>query len=61
MRQFFPRGAAPVRLGGRRWHSRHILDNYTGLRRDYLDRSLVGYIWVYNLLDEGLIEAETVK
>ena len=61
LKSFFPKGTPPVRLGGRKWHSKFVQDNYSAHRRDYLDRSVVGYIWVYNLLNERIIEATTVQ
>ena len=61
LRGFFERSDPPYRLGGRSWHGRHIRDSFSQLDREYVNRSLLGYIWVYNLLPEEIVRAATVK
>lgn len=50
--QFFAAGTPPHRLGGRTWHSKHLHDCYRASGKAYLDRSLLDYIVIYNLLPE---------
>ena len=42
-------------------HARYLRDPYRGMGRDYLNRGLLGYIAVYNLLPDFAIEARDVK
>lgn len=56
--------AAPPRRSERRGHcvhDRQVLDPYEQLHRDYLNRSVFGYIWVYNRLPERAVHAPSVK
>ena len=61
LRTFFQGGASPSRVGGRSWHHRHVSDPFSSYDRDYVNRSLVDYIWVYNLLPERIVCAASVK
>ena len=58
---FFTASGPRSRLGGRSWHHRHVSDIATGLRKDYLSRSLLGYAWVYNLLPDHVVAAGSVN
>ena len=42
-------------------HTRYLRDPYRDMGRDYVNRSLLGYIAVYNLLPDFAIEARDVK
>eukprot|EP00973_Karenia_brevis_P010567 1432834-Karenia_brevis.AAC.1 len=46
---------------GRNRHSKQLRNEYELLHRDYINRSLFGYIWIYNLLPESLVECQSVK
>ena len=46
---------------GRPAHDRQLLDPFEALYRDYINRSVLGYIWVYNLLPEEIIRSTSVK
>ena len=48
-----------LRLGAR--HNRQLSDPFRPLGRDYLNRSIVGYIKVYNELPQGIVSMKTVK
>ena len=48
-----------TRLGRR--HGRQLADPYWQYGREYLNRSLVGYVSVYNLLPERIVSATKVK
>ena len=54
---FFQFGSPPARLGGHAWHSRHLRDPYRTLNKDYLNRSLLGYVAIYNLLPERVVRS----
>ena len=41
-------------------HSKFLNDNFRCLNRDYINRSLVGYIRVYNLLPQQIINCTSV-
>ena len=56
--QFFRRSF--LRTSSRR-HSRQLLDVRSGRRLCMLDRSVLGMIWVYNLLPEEVVAANTVR
>ena len=60
LQQLFNLGEAPRRIGGRTWHSRYLEDPYSPLMRDYIDNSVLGHVWVYNLLPERVVEASSV-
>jgi len=45
---------------GRR-HPWQLRDDYQFLHRDYINRSLLGYIWIYNRLPELLVALKTVR
>ena len=49
-----------TRQGSRR-HHRQLEDPYQHFHKDYINRSVFGYIWIYNALPEDVVEAETVK
>ena len=49
------------RLGSQRSRERQVLDVYSQLHRDYLNRSIFGYIWVYNLLPKWITHTSNVK
>ena len=42
-------------------HNREIADPYTELNKDYINRSALGYIWVYNMLPEGVARHSSTK
>ena len=46
---------------GRRRHHLQIEDRYESLHRDYINRSIFGYIWIYNLLPAVVVESVSVK
>ena len=50
-----------LRLGSQRSRERQVLDVYSQLHRDYLNRSIFGYIWVYNLLPKWITHTSNVK
>ena len=64
LQSFFVRDPTPssyqTRLGKRR-HYLQILDSYSSVHKDYLDRSVLGYIWIYNLLPSTVVEARSIK
>ena len=49
-----------TRLGSRR-HQLQVVDLYSNYHRDYLDRSMLGYVWIYNLLPADVVESRSVK
>ena len=53
-------GKYPTRLGVRR-HRFQVQDDYYHLHKDYINRSVFGYIWVYNLLPFEPAEFPSVK
>ena len=64
LRQFFIRDSNPSRSHprlSRRRHSFQVLEVYDGLHRDYINRSVFGYIWIYNLLPEEIVDCRDVK
>ena len=64
LQSFFMKDPEPpvskTRLGKRRHHLQ-LLDLYSSFHKDYLDRSVLGYIWIYNLLPSAVVEARSVK
>ena len=57
----FVRAAAPIRLAGR-MHDRQLdADMYERMHRDYISRSIFGYIWIYNLLPQFVVNAPSAK
>ena len=42
-------------------HDRQVLDRYTPLHRDYLNRSVFGYIWIYNLLPSYVVATSKIN
>ena len=53
LRQYFVLSTLSVRMSPRRQVNRFILeDNFRSLHRDYINRSLLGYVAVFNLLPD---------
>ena len=46
---------------GKRRHGKQLRDEYEMLHRDYINRSIFGYIWIYNLLPAHLAECKTER
>ena len=62
--QLFTIDPAPPRRSqrlGHCTHDRQVSDPYWNLHRDYLNRSVFGYIWVYNRLPAHVVDAISVK
>ena len=59
--EWFCPGSAPVRLGGRTWHTKQIHDRFRHLGKGFIDRSVFGYIAVYNLLPQSVVDCRTLK
>ena len=60
LHKFFVVDANPPRSHLRR-HSFQLVDPYNDLHRDYINRSVLGYVWVYNLLPQKIVNSKTVK
>ena len=59
---FFCLDPAPPRQSKRfPCHDRQVADPYWSLSRDYIRRSTLGYIWVYNFLPGIVVKATSVK
>ena len=58
---FLPETTASRAIPRRRRHGRQLQDPYSQLHRDYLNRSLLGYIWIYNWLPEQIVASASVK
>merc|ERR1712110_444462 len=58
---FFRVDNVPPGLRSARRHNRQVIDDYERLHRDYINRSVFGYVWVYNLLPMELVQATSVK
>ena len=61
---FFQFDPAPPRQStrfGSRNLDRQILDPYNQLHRDYINRSTLGYIWIYNRLPADITDAPSVR
>lgn len=46
---------------GHALHERQLQDPFNALHRDYINRSVLGYIWIYNLLPADIVDCSTVK
>ena len=63
-RSFFQLDPNPPRHSsrlGRPIHKHQLLDPFEALHRDYINRSVLGYIWVYNLLPDEIVRSTSVK
>ena len=63
-RLFFVKDLSPAHryvLRGTRSHSNQLLDPYRALHRDYINRSVLGYIAIYNLLPQWAVASESVQ
>ena len=62
-RQYFVKDLSPAHryvLRTTRSHSNQLLDPYRALHRDYINRSVLGYIAIYNLLPQWAVASESV-
>ena len=64
LQKFFSLDSTPPRHSARLGQStrtHYVKDLYEPLHRDYLNRSVLGYIWVYNLLPDRVVHATTTR
>ena len=64
LRKFFQLDPTQSRSSARIYgnkHSRQLLDPFETLHRDYINRSILGYIWIYNLLPSGVVVCDNVQ
>ena len=62
LQDFFIEESVPMRSMSRRpRHDRQLQDLSGPLRRDYLNRSLLGYVWIYNWLPEKIVTSSSVQ
>ena len=59
---FFSLDPSPPRRSCRfAYHDRQLADPFWSFGRNYLQRSVFGYIWVYNMLPQYVVQASSVK